>query len=60
MFKINNKDTKTTPMVSFVSIVNFEHVIAGWELSSFLVSPQGWELLHFNGNLSGLTTVLVN
>ena len=47
-------------MASFVSIVNFEHVIAGWELSSFLVSPQGWELLHFNGNLSSLTTVLVN
>ena len=52
MFKVNNKDTKTTPMVfwnsrrfgafivnfehishlcSSVSIVNFEHVIAGWE-----------------------------
>ena len=47
MFKVNNKDTKTTPMTSFgvfivdfehishhcysVSVVNFEHVIAGWE-----------------------------
>ena len=46
MFKVNNKDTKTTPIASFlclywqlgtyftpfsvVSIVNFEHVIAGW------------------------------
>ena len=50
MFKVNNKDTKTTPMASFwcfivnfehishlcssVSIVNFEHVIAGWVKSS--------------------------
>ena len=52
MFKVNNKDTKTTAMAfwnsrrfgvlivnferishlcSSVSIVNFEHVIAGWE-----------------------------
>ena len=47
MYKINNKDTRPTPMASFwclyyqlctyftpsssVSIVNFEHVIAGWE-----------------------------
>ena len=35
MFKVNNKATRTTPMVYFkpcfrVSIVNFEHVIAGW------------------------------
>ena len=34
MFKVNNKDTKTTPMaylnIFHVSIVNFEHVIAGW------------------------------
>ena len=28
MFKVNNKDTRTS---SSVSIVNFEHVIAGWE-----------------------------
>ena len=27
MFKLNNKDTRTTP----VSIANFEHVITGWE-----------------------------
>ena len=26
MFKVNNKDTS----VSSVSIINFEHVIAGW------------------------------
>ena len=26
MFKFNNKDTRTTH-----SIVNFEHVIAGWD-----------------------------
>ena len=25
MFKVNNKDTRTTP------IVNLEHVIAGWD-----------------------------
>ena len=39
MFKVNNKDSRTTPFVNFdhispcssVSIVNFEHVIAGWE-----------------------------
>ena len=41
MFKVNNKDTKTTGvfvvnfehishLCSRVSIVNFEHVIAGW------------------------------
>ena len=30
MFKVNNKDTRTTPdVISIVSIVNFEHVIAG-------------------------------
>ena len=28
MFKVNNKDTRTTPGV--VSIVNLEHVIADW------------------------------
>ena len=49
MFKVNNKDTKTMPLMPFgvfivnfehisqlfssVSIVNFEHVIAGWKLS---------------------------
>ena len=27
MFKVNNKDTRTTPSVS---IVDFGHVIAGW------------------------------
>ena len=39
MLKVNNKDTRTTPMASpwtyftpcsSVSIVNFEHLIAGW------------------------------
>ena len=35
MLKVNNKDTRTTPMVYFthcsiVSIVNFEYIIAGW------------------------------
>ena len=33
MFNVNNKDTRTyfTPCSS-VSIVNFEHVIAGWDI----------------------------
>ena len=35
MSKVNSKDTRTTPMgftpCSSVSIVNFEHVIAGWD-----------------------------
>ena len=33
MFRVNNKDTRTTPftLCSRVSTVNFEHVIAGWE-----------------------------
>ena len=37
MFKVNNKDTRTTPLApcSSVSIVNFEHVIAGWVQESF-------------------------
>ena len=30
MFKFNNKDTRMTPLA--ISIVNFEHVIAGWVL----------------------------
>ena len=38
MFEVNNKDTRTTPTYftpcSSVSIVNFEHVISGWD---------GWE-----------------
>ena len=49
MFKVDNKDTRTTPLTSFwclyflnwtyftpcssVSIVNFEHVIGDWEFS---------------------------
>ena len=31
MFKVNNKDTRTTPLSLSVSIVNFEHVIGDWE-----------------------------
>ena len=30
MFKVNNKDTRTTAVAPFV---NFEHVIAGWVLA---------------------------
>ena len=37
MFRVNNKDTRMTPMTYFtpcshVSIINFEHVIAGCEI----------------------------
>ena len=45
MFKVNNKDTRMTPMASAttpcssVSIVNLEHVIADWE-SFFLMLDQ--------------------
>ena len=39
MFKVNNKDIKTTLTLYFtpyssVSIVNFEHIIAGWDNST--------------------------
>ena len=37
MFKVNNKDTRITPMAmipcSNVSIVNFEHVNASWVIN---------------------------
>ena len=35
MFKVNNKDTRTTPVAPYfsVSVVKFEHVFAGWVLS---------------------------
>ena len=51
MFRVNKKDTKTTPrcfgvfvvnsehishLCSSVSTVNFEHVMAGWVPSPFL------------------------
>ena len=32
MFKVNNKDTRTMPRHSGMFVVNFEHVIAGWEI----------------------------
>ena len=58
MFKVNNKDTRTTPVVSLwwtlnifhtscsnVFIVNFEDVIVGWvNPSCFLLLPE-WFLL---------------
>ena len=30
MFKVNNKDTRAMSLCPSASIVNFEHVIAGW------------------------------
>ena len=44
MFKVNNKDTRTTPCHTpcfSVSIVNFEHVIAGWVLCPLLFTCRG-------------------
>ena len=40
MFKVNNKDTRTTPMAYFtpcssVSVVNLEQVNDGWENKCF-------------------------
>ena len=32
MFKVNNKDTRTTP----VAVINFEHVKADWETYKYL------------------------
>ena len=63
MFKVNNKDTKTTPLAndvtgvvlvsllltyftpcSSISIVNFEHIITGWVVTSISRFPiPGWE-----------------
>ena len=43
MFKVNNKDTLTTLIASYftpcsiVSVVDFEHVIPGWERIFFTV-----------------------
>ena len=65
MFKVNNKDTRTTPMVllltgvllsyyftpySSVSVVNFEHVIVNWVYSSELELLERIEI-----NRNGLT-----
>ena len=38
MFKVNSKDTRTYFIpCSTVSMVNFEHVIAGWEVIGILL-----------------------
>ena len=47
MFKVNNKDTRTTPLAfrpcSFVSIVNFEQVNADWDSTLFFIKKlQNW------------------
>ena len=49
MFKVNDKNTRTAPMAYFtpyssVSIVNFEHVFAGWVFT-----------VHFTSQISNLT-----
>ena len=39
MFKVNNKDTKTTSMTcSSFSIVDFGHVNVGWVMSIFSIN----------------------
>ena len=50
MFKVNNKDTRTTPIAYFtpcssVSIVNFKHVIAYWEQSYETVTGKSFKFL---------------
>ena len=55
MFKVNNKDTKACLIVNFehishlyssVSIVNFEHVIAGWVVSFYI--PREYQKTRFS------------
>ena len=41
MFKVNNKDTRTTPMPrSGISFVNFEEVNADWVCTYIYESPE--------------------
>ena len=61
MFKVNNKDTRTTPMAWFcssVSIVNFEKVIAGWEALGFSLTivAQNNDTIRVSANLSEFIT----
>ena len=37
MFKVNNKDTNSEHICSCVSIVNFEHVNAGWVWLKYVI-----------------------
>ena len=48
MFKVNNKDTRRTPIVNFeyishlvlVSVIKFEQVNAGWDIESQMQTPE--------------------
>ena len=67
MFKVNNKNTRSTPSASFwylccwlwtyfipcsnVSIVNFEQINAGWDIL---------ELIHVGTYMNGLTPLMQN
>ena len=56
MFKVNNKDTRTTLWIYFtpcssVSIANFEHVIADW-VSDLIKSF--WRTSYHNKTFNGL------
>ena len=56
MLKVNNKDTRTTPLAYFtpcssVSIVNFKHVIAGWEVSWFYTCGTNAQVSRINFRL---------
>ena len=38
MFKVNNKDTKTTSMTSSFSTDEFEHINVGWVMNIFHIT----------------------
>ena len=40
MLKVNNKDTRTTPLCTSVSIVNSEHVNSDWKSCSTIEALQ--------------------
>ena len=54
MFKVNNKDTRTTPSVS---IFNFEHAIAGWVLSLFTYFDFERVLSHYITSYYSITPI---
>ena len=45
MFKVNNKDARRHQRFSSISFFNFEHVIAGWDVTMTLlfIHRQNWK-----------------